>query len=67
MNKSNQSIVQMTRWCDEQEAEALDTINYLLDTNNHKTKVGKKALTLSSEILNSIEKMRAMLDEAIVK
>jgi hypothetical protein len=67
MNKSNQSIVQMTRWCDEQEVEALNTINHLLDTNKHKTEIGKKALTIASEILNSIEKMRAMLDEAIVK
>ena len=67
MNKSNQSIVQMTQWCDEQEVEALNTINHILDTNKHKTKVGKKALTIASEILKSIEMMREALNQELTK
>jgi hypothetical protein len=65
--KDNQSIVQMTRWCDEQEVYALDTINHLLDTNKHKTKVGKKALTIASEILKGIEMMRETLNQELTK
>jgi hypothetical protein len=67
MNKTNQSVVQMIRWCDEQEKEATDTINMLLDTKKHKTKIGKKALTIASEILNSIDQMRAMANQALIK
>ena len=65
--KINQSIVQLTRWCDEQEEYALNTINNILDTKKHKTKVGKKALTITSEILKSIETMREALNQELTK
>jgi hypothetical protein len=65
MNKQNQSMVQIIRWCDEQEAKAKNTINDLLDTKRHKTKIGKKALTIASNILKGIDTMRDIANEGI--
>jgi hypothetical protein len=65
MTKENQSMVQIIRWCDEQEAKATDTINDLLDTKRHKTKIGKKALTIASNILKSIDALREVSNEGI--
>jgi hypothetical protein len=65
MNKQNQSIVQIIRWCDEQERQATETINHLLDTKRHKTKIGKKALTIASNILKSIDALREISNEGI--
>jgi len=65
MTKENQSIVQIIRWCDEQEAQATDTINNLLDTNQYKSKIGKKAMTIASNILKGIDTMRNIANEGI--
>jgi hypothetical protein len=65
--KINQSIVQLTRWCDEQEEYASDLIDRILDAKKHKTKVGKKALTIASEIIKSIETMREALNQELTK
>jgi len=65
--KTNQSIVQLTRWCDEQEEYASGVIDRILDAKKHKTKVGKKALTIASEIIKSIETMREALNQELTK
>jgi hypothetical protein len=62
--KTNQEL---TRWCDEQEIDALNTINNILDTKQYKNEVGRKALTIASNILNSIEEMRSVLADEITK
>lgn len=64
MMKTNQEL---TRWCDEQEIDALNTINNILDTKQYKNEVGRKALTIASNILNSIEEMRSVLADEIIK
>ena len=64
--KTNQSLTDLINWCDHQEDRTRDTINMLLDTKKHKTAVGKKALTIASEILKTSLVMREALNRELV-
>ena len=64
--KRNQSLTELINWCDQQEDSTRNTINMLLDTKKHKTAVGKKALTIASEILKSTLVMRETLNRELV-
>jgi hypothetical protein len=64
--KRNQSLTELINWCDQQEDSIRNTINMLLDTKKHKTAVGKKALTIASEILKTSLVMREALNQELV-
>jgi hypothetical protein len=64
--KRNQSLTELINWCDQQEDSTRNTINMLLDTKKHKTAVGKKALTIASEILKTSLVMREALNQELV-
>ena len=56
--KEEQTISDILKWCDSQEDKTKATIDTLLDTQDIKNKKVKKTLTIASEILINIDKLK---------
>jgi len=65
--KEDKSISEILKWCGDQEDKTKDTIDAILDTQNVKKKDVKKALTLASKILISIEELKKQTIQVLTK
>lgn len=65
--KDPKTPTEILNWCEEQEDKTKKTIDHLLDHEDWQDKKTKKALTIASKILKSIEELKQATLDIIIK
>lgn len=65
--KQEQTATEILHWCESQEEKTKKTIDHLLDTEDWQDKKTKKALTIASKILKSVDELKQTTLDIIIK
>jgi hypothetical protein len=66
-NKEDKTATEIFNWCETQEEKTKKTIDMLLDTEDWQDKKTKKALTIASKILKSVDELKQTTLDIIIK
>lgn len=65
--RKDQSPTDILNWCDEQEEKTKKTIDMVLDNYDWTSKDTKKILTITSKLLKSIDTLKEVTLNSIIK
>jgi hypothetical protein len=65
--EQEKTATEILQWCETQEEKTKKTIDLLLDTEDWQDKKTKKALTIASKILKSVDELKQTTLDIIIK